>query len=550
MTRTGLLLLVPATRALLVAIAWTMMTAAAAGQGVVRVPRDVAVPLPPQAGSGAIVGRVIAADSGAPIRRAEVTASHPMNGPRTVVTDDDGRFAFNDLANGPWQVSAAKAGFVTQQFGQRRPFGAARRIVLNGERAVAEIALTRASAINGRVYDENGEPLAAVRVNIMRSRMVQRSRRLEPIGEGDLTDDTGAFRLFGLPPGEYYVSASLRVAPIDSVIETTYAPTYYPGAGNFAEAQRVTLAPGAEASVDFPLLPFRTARISGTVVDAAGGPGDAFLSLTSNAGELGVPLGVGGVTRPDGSFTLPDVPPGAYTLNATIRSDNSPMAETTAFPLAVYGDDLTGLTVMTSRPATIRGTIVADTGVRKRLPEQIEVSARSTHNPGEATFTQSERNRFDLIVPPGPVRLRIDAPEGWDVKAVDMNGVSALDAIVDLRGEQDMPVRIVLTDRVTEVTGNVTGAADDVTPNVVLFPEDLARLADSSRHLRTVAAARGSFRVVGLPPGERYRAIAIEDLEDGEGDDPDFLMRIREQAIPFTLGEAEKLMLDLKVVQR
>src|SRR5678816_4029926 len=183
----------------------------------------------------------------------------------------------------------------------------------NGQKVNIDIPLTRASAIVGRILDEYGEPITAARVAVLRPTMVRDRRYLEPVGEGDFTDDTGAFRLHSLPAGEYYVTASARVAPPDSVVQTTLAPTYYPGTGDFGSAQRVRVAPGAETAIDFPLLPVRSARVSGFVYTSSGQPANAFLSLTSDAGELGTPLGAGGITRNDGSFTIADIPPGRYT---------------------------------------------------------------------------------------------------------------------------------------------------------------------------------------------------------------------------------------------
>ena len=519
-----------------------------------RPPRDVGGLRSEQVSTSAIAGRITAADSGVPLRRVEITATAANNErfPRATITDDEGRYEITGLAPGEWRLSTLKTGFINQQFGQRRPFGPAPPIVVSdGQRFIADMALTRASAINGRVFDEFGEPLAAVRINVMRSRMVDKRRRLEPVGQGDLTDDTGAFRVYGLPPGEYFVSASLRVAPVDSVIRTTYSPTYYPGTGNHAEAQRVLLAPGSEANIAFPLLPFRTARVSGVVLTSSGVPADAFLSLDSDGGELGLPLGVGGVTRADGGFTLPDVPPGSYALTVTLRTDNSPMSETAAIPVAVYGDDVEGLTVVTSRPATMRGTVVADTGVTRSLPQPIDVSARSTRIGGDSTYAQTERNAFTLLAPTGPFRLGADVPEGWMVKSIVVGGIEALDSPIDLRGQPNTPVRVVLTDRLAEVTGVVAAGQDVRAPTVVAFPDDSAKWSQASRFIRAVETPpNGTYRIVGLPPGERYRVAAIDDLEEGEADDPDLLARVRDRAAGVTVTEGAKHVVDLNVIPR
>ena len=66
------------------------------------------------------------------------------------------------------------------------------------------------------MIDKFGDPLAGTRVQVLRSRMIRGQRRLQRRwARGDLTDDTGEFRVYGLPPGDCYVTAS--TGPADSV---------------------------------------------------------------------------------------------------------------------------------------------------------------------------------------------------------------------------------------------------------------------------------------------------------------------------------------------
>jgi hypothetical protein len=72
-----------------------------------------------------------------------------------------------------------------------------------------------------------------------------------------------------------------------------------------------------------------------------------------------------------------------------------------------------------------------------------------------------------------------------------------------------------------------------------------------SRYVRRVDAdARGQYFIQGLPPGDRYLAVATDYLEDNEHLDPEFLASVKETAVPFSLAEAEKLTLELKVMER
>lgn len=509
-------------------------------------------PLGPETlrGTASIVGHVVTPGTNTPVRGAEIVATRENAGGASAITDENGAYRLDRLSEGEWQVTASKGGYISWQFGQRRSFQPARPISLaRGQRFTADIPLTRGGAISGRVYDASGDPLASVQVRAYRATIEQGTRRLKAVGATDLTDDVGAYRVYGLPPGDYYVAASLRVAPIDSVVETTYAPTYFPGTGDLAEAQRLKLGLGAEVTATFPLSPVRPARVSGVVLNAAGGPANAFLSLESQATELGMPIGAGGVTRSDGTFTLADVAPGRYLLKASLRGDGPD--ESATIPVSVYGEDLTGVTLVTGRPATLRGTIVADAGVSRKPPGDLRVVAFSTRQGGQV-LSSGDGPKFEIDSLSEPFRLAVEGlPDDWSVKQITVGDLDALDGPIELSPGQQATARIVLTDRLTEVTG-VASPVDLSSPSsIVVFPENSAKWGHRSRYIRRAEAdARGNFRIRGLPPGEQYLAFATDYLDDGEHLDPEFLTGIRNIAVPFSLEDAEKRTLELKAVER
>jgi hypothetical protein len=338
------------------------------------------------------------------------------------------------------------------------------------------------------------------------------------------------------------------MAPPDSVVQTAYSPTYYPGTGELAEAQRIRVELGTESTAIFPLLPVRTVTVTGTVLTSSGGAANAFLNLVSDAAEFGTPLGIGGVTLPDGTFTIPDVPPGRYTLTASSRGDGP--AETGSMPLTVSSDDVTGTTIVMGRPATLKGRFVADAGVVGAIPNALLVATAA--RPGGTVLASGQGRSFELDELGEPFTLGVESlPDGWGVKSILVDGVDIIDSTVSLAPNQEAQAEVVLTNRLTQVTGTATAEGEPVKAAIVVFAADSARWSYPSRFVRRATADdKGQFRISGLPQTERYLAIATDYLEDGEHYDPEFLERMRNSATPFTFDTSTTQALDLKVLTR
>ncbi len=72
-----------------------------------------------------------------------------------------------------------------------------------------------------------------------------------------------------------------------------------------------------------------------------------------------------------------------------------------------------------------------------------------------------------------------------------------------------------------------------------------------SRYVRTARVDdSGRFSIAGLPANQRYYAVAVDYLEDGEEQDTQVLERLRARAMTFSLGEAEQRSVVLDPVTR
>src|SRR5262249_46750753 len=177
------------------------------------------------------------------------------------------------------------------------------------------LGLTRWRALAGRIFDELGDPLQGASVSVMQVKYEAGRRRLVPAAAAiRVTDDFGRYRLFDLPPGRYIVSAAVGSVSSDDV--PGYARGYYPGTPNAGEAQYVSVgSTQAPAGVDFSLSRVRTARVAGRATTSSGTPINGGLNLLSSRSSA-VGVSFGARIKPDGSFEFPNVPPGAYVIQA------------------------------------------------------------------------------------------------------------------------------------------------------------------------------------------------------------------------------------------
>jgi len=540
--------------------------------GTTRLPPR-ANPAPPAdaKGTSALRGQIVAADSGTPIRRAQVRISGiGLRESRLATTDAQGRFEVRELAAGRYTLTASKGGFVTLQYGQRRPGESGTPIELGEAHTLDRlvVALPRGSVISGRITDEFGEPIVNAAVTAWRNAYVGGTRRLVRAGARDTTDDQGQYRLFGLAPGDYLVSAVLRSGEVTDPGDdlSGFAPTYFPGTPSPAEAQRVRVALSQEqGGISFGLLATRLVRVWGQVLSSSGLPhwsGSVVLSPEASAGGGNGPRGaglqgIGGRIEGDGSFWLANVAPGRYQLQ--VRAGGRDASEFARMDLTVGADDLTGLTLVTAPAGRITGTVVTDTGEPLPAGSAVQVVARAATADGPfagqgggggAQGRAGAGGAFEVGNVTDARYLRVTAPSGWTLKAVLAEGEDVTDVPLDIGPGQVLSgVQVVITKTLSHAEGSVLNDRKQpvLDATVVLFPSDERLRYFQSRFIRSARPDQeGRFRITALPPGE-YLAVAVQGLEDGQAGDPEFLRAVERQAERLTIkdGETKTLALSL-----
>ncbi len=534
----------------------------------------------PAAGTASIRGRITRAD-GLGVPRVVVTAmfqrrpdSPPIATPPTsVTTDDDGSYEFEELLHGDYRIRAAKPGFLQTLYGQRSP-GDPAAVISVGERETrthVDLVLPRQAAIVGELIDDFGDPVEGATVDVWQIRFQSGRRRLVSVTGGStaVTDDLGHYRLFGVPPGQYVVSAAVgqvSTQPGGSDI-SGFAPTYFPGTTNPGEARLVAVSGSQDVvGVDFALVPLPTARIVGRRIGSDGQPmgGSIVLMRSQRSGAIVTPS-TGARIYADGQFEFPNVAPGEYVIQAdTGKSNAEREGDFVSQFVTVNGADITGLLLQSTPGSTISGRVLFDgdppTSVRGMSIEPARADLDRTPHSNGSIARASLQPDFTFVMEGihGPRRLVVNRPpSGWMMKSVTAGGVDVTDAVLPLgtRDQSLSDVEIVLTNRITELTGTVTDSRGQPAAGYTLlvFPTDRDRWYSGSRFFRRAAAeAAGNFSVRGLPPGDYFLApvSGMSVLREGNDawQDLEVLDLLSLRATHVTLSEGQKLSINAQLI--
>ena len=365
-------------------------------------------------------------------------------------------------------------------------------------------------------------------------------------------------------------------------LPVTYVPMFFPGTATFEDAARISLSAGEQRDVSFSMRLVPTATISGTVVMPSGTPAALFLlpkpSTSQSASEF---AGEPSVTREvsvskDGRFSVSGIPPGAKILLARWDLDasgyvRSPSTATrwAERELAVDGRDMSDL-VMTLHPGVVvSGTVhlenkgsairpdfdsarVTLVAVNPGPPALVGNFVATIGRDGTFSFPSVMSGSYYVKVTPTPLR----GPNGtrWTVKSAVTQGLDISDSSLNV-GHNDnsflssLDVAITLTDRQSELSGVLLDADNRPTSafSVVVLSAASEFWTRGSRRVRAAQPATdGTYRIEDLPGGTYY-VVAVADLDPEALADREFLERLQQSALRFTLSDGERRSLDLKV---
>jgi hypothetical protein len=537
-------------------------------------PPPSSAPPPP---SFRISGTVVDAITGKPLARTQVLVSlqRVPDSILTVITGDDGRFAFENLAAGTYALSARRKGYVDQSYKQHEFFSTAIVVGPDLHSDDLRFELRPGASVSGQVFDEANDPVRNAQVMLIRQGLRLGRRTTWDQGQV-MTDDLGHYHFGHLPPGTYFVCVSAQpwyaqhvarhhgvpnpaqaplqeAASADPALDVAYPITFFSNATEISAASPITLHPGDAETADITLravpalhlviryspsseseqfyvqqvnqhiaagisqgLPTQATQSEPGVFEVMGlAPGRLSIGLVSSRGSEVTSQSETIQSAGASEVNAPDVAPSVGVKGIESRSRSQ--------TLDLTGDAEINASDGLSSP-TVTGVVTMEDGSPSSQPVYLSLHDAMS---GAAFHTQAQPNgEFSFngqAIPAGTYGVVIAQPPASAVRSMSATGAKVSGRTVEIGSSPEVRLSVVISKGSGMVKGfalNGGKPADGVM--IVLVPENPEHNLVLFR--RDQSDSDGSFNLRGILPG-KYTILAIENGWDLEWFSPAALQK-------------------------
>lgn len=505
--------------------------------------------------AASITGRVKL--DGKPAKGITIIATPSVSDPAKVVeqmfnssasmkatTDSEGVYRLEGVPAGKYRVVPSAPALVSAEVNSTGEITVAEGADAEG----VDFSLSLGGVITGKITDSEGRPVIGERIS------------LKPVEKGEAaaasaaaagmfgermytTDDRGIYRIFGLRPERYIVSAGKDSDVMSAVLSQRpkRVQTFYPSVTEEARAKPVQVTAGSEATgVDIQFSGTDKAFVvSGRVVDSEKGTPIANAMVAYSKGqkalidqdrvvtdkEDGVDLsGMPGgftTTNDKGEFRFASVAPGKYNLEATSigafagAGGSQFYADPVVFE--VQSANVDKLDIKVHRGAVISGVVVIESTDAQDSLDRFGQLMLMAMVIDEATKSYSSGNcvvgadgSFRLGgLKPGKVTFRpfsMSARRAGLLR-IERNGVEVQGGFEIQRNEEISGLRVILTAATCVIRGRVTIQGGALPPGAKVTAQarsvnvDPSDPTDVVGNLPVDVSSNGSFLIENLTPG-------------------------------------------------
>lgn len=496
-----------------------------------------------------LTGRVVDAQSGQPIARAQVRLQVFQGSQQgvqvAVLSDADGSFHVTNIPDGGYNVTCEKAGYLPASQGvmpKAMPQTRAANTQPNTQPAPLIIRLTAQAAIEGTVVDDKDTPAENIFIQLVLQQVMNGHRQFVPT-MGDFTNETGSFRLFGLAAGRYYIGITGRVSGVRRAKLLAYPPLFYPNSMELAAAQPIDLKAGDEQQIKIRLpepLPAREVR--GVV--AAAGPNVSVTLTREPASQFPYPSNITSNWDPKtGTFRIGGVTPGIYLLTAGVSHGREYLQASTM--VTVADADVTGIRLDPAESG-LDGTVHLEGNTGQQRP--VFYVGLQSQRAGNGAQVDADGKFHVSNLAAGTYRVVPQVSGPWCVRSIQQGGRDVRDGLFVTEGAP-APIDIVVTSHCGSVEASLA-ASDTTLPTDLMLA--LLRKSGDELVLEKEGYLNGSvnnptFLLQGIAPGD-YTLYAWPREAQIEYANPEYMRQFESYGKAVTVTEDNKVNVTLDKV--